>query len=1781
MSSVTGDPLDWTVEDVVDFLCHRSQTPWSQSATKSPRPDLATLEVSLRDNMITGEVLLNDVDKDALRNDLGLKALGHRSSMLIAIRYLQQNSPKFQNSLVNHNLHFGDRHGFSATPRSPDERYSPYGNLLSGATSPQQGTAHGSGFIPTSVSALQNSKGINSAAPSSSSHPRISREYSAPEPSNPNKELTDDLDESDGSASMELSNSPPVEQPVASNPGTKIRSGERYIVDSKGKKRRKLELGHTHDIQPTNPISKTTSFSADKVWYMGANAITPDELFYPLDTDDEGESFVIASPRFPTAQSSFVNKRLNYFYRQQPVKLNSQNGRSQWALIPYKPSKGHADRQRYFTLYTPKNEQVIVSKESVNKWPQLNEMQGVGLEASTSASEPFDMFAFLAQKYQAQDGSDDVLPFYGDSGSEGEYDEETWEEIDNERQEPVQSQAPRLTSAEVDSIISNSIAEYERKWHQDHLPQEEPKARSLWLWAKKGKCRNQKIQTFQIDIDLLEHRLGKLQDGIRKSDYATRSELETQCQSLEQTVFRAQSQKWRVSVLEQEACPPKIAVAPKPRPKPKQRNAGDDESLHSESDGFIDDISSDESPVDFVDDAEEPAEQGQTQLDKTRNTPSPSSDDEVIIPSGARRRSKARKGPKVAARIKKATPHTVHANQRSRGYIDLTRDSKSPAPDGNATATRATNSSEPDGKTTTPQGSSSPALEDLTIETPPLNPVEPKIQESRDLPDKTERKPSVSPMPGIGTDEFVAVCVPTRRRNAHNPNDFDDLSAVRWDTIEERKNRRLLLAKLIHCLSGGERDNLASSVLDYDVNRLKLEVTKGLKAIRANSEKIEGKDESENHLIMRITSFFIAWVNCSRLSIKGIPRSQVQSALEDLHGFSAFFNELCLRLKVSAHETSEKKTSRGSIMRSDPNTPHKERKREVKESQDAKKYQETAQKRAAHQDSQRKALEQKMKLMGVSNDDPTRQAISFGNPVIYLDPHIGQRVKPHQLQGIQFMWRELIADEKPQGCLLAHTMGLGKTMQVISLLNTLSAAACSDDGKIFHQIPEQLRRSQTLVLCPSALVENWYEEFLMWTPPANDLGPIRKITSGPSLGERLQEAFDWDQDGGILILSYDTFRIWINNNETKAKKRPLGEDDHRSIKECLLNGPNIIVADEAHKMKNSTSGITMAAKQFRSRSRIALTGSPLANNLVEYFTMVDWIAPGYLGEFVGFKANYVEPIEDGLYSESTAQERRKSLIKLQVLKEILEPKISRADINVLERSLPSKVEFVITFPLTEVQKAAYNSYVESLCSGNGDYTNTKLWSWLAILALCCNHPACFRDKLLSRANDAAKAAKEDFEVLPGDESVAQAGLPEELIPEQEKLFATISDMKALDLSYRTQLLDRIVTLSIEAGDKILVFSHSIPTLNYLEHVLQSSGHRYCRLDGRTPVHGRQAATKKFNTGSEHQVYLISTRAGGLGLNIPGANRVVIFDLNWNPVWEEQAVGRVYRIGQKKQVYVYRFLAGGTFEEVMYNKAVFKTQLAFRVVDKKNPIRRASRSTKEYLFPVKPVKQKGFSEHIGKDPLVLDQILENDQGSIRRIALTETFQKEGDDKLTDEDRKDVQTQLSDERLRRSDPAAYEKLMQERQAQLMNANRILMQSSDPAMHQFTAQYQFPASSVPPSAHNVGPPPLPPDTSVTPSLKPLNQIPLLPSMSSSMPRPFSVPTSPLPHGHGQGKARSGSLQPNRPARNSGNHTNSEARIQNDSSADTQQPPESTLFDRFADSLQSNRNGRVCPQQ
>jgi hypothetical protein len=313
----------------------------------------------------------------------------------------------------------------------------------------------------------------------------------------------------------------------------------------------------------------------------------------------------------------------------------------------------------------------------------------------------------------------------------------------------------------------------------------------------------------------------------------------------------------------------------------------------------------------------------------------------------------------------------------------------------------------------------------------------------------------------------------------------------------------------------------------------------------------------------------------------------------------------------------------------------------------------------------------------------------------------------------------------------------------------------------------------------------------------------------------------------------------------------------------------------------------------------------------------------------------------------------------------------------------------------------------------------------------------------------------------------KTGVSKTLVHAELNLFEEeCDDIEMPALSNKVIILCKILDAAREARDKILVFSQSIPTLNFLEKLLKSQRRKLARLDGKTVMGNRHGMTKEFNT-NDTEIYLISTTAGGLGLNLMGANRVVIFDFKFNPIEEEQAIGRAYRIGQKKTTFVYRLMCSGTFEEVIHNKTIFKTQLASQVVDKKSVIAFAKKKLSEYLFAPKEIEQADLSEFAGMDPRVLDKVLLSKEGSdiIRKILQSDIFAQDDITVLTPEEQKEVKAMISNEHLKRTNPKAFEakrqadeaKMQARAQAEMQRrANVPLLQQQ---VHPFTAVGSLP--------------------------------------------------------------------------------------------------------------------------
>ena len=373
-------------------------------------------------------------------------------------------------------------------------------------------------------------------------------------------------------------------------------------------------------------------------------------------------------------------------------------------------------------------------------------------------------------------------------------------------------------------------------------------------------------------------------------------------------------------------------------------------------------------------------------------------------------------------------------------------------------------------------------------------------------------------------------------------------------------------------------------------------------------------------------------------------------------------------------------------------------------------------------------------------------------------------------------------------------------------------------------------------------------------------------------------------------------------------------------------------------------------------------------------------------------------------------------------------KVNRKDITALRRDLKPKTEFVLRFELTKLQFDAYITFVRSLQDKpDGDVSNTRMFDWMNVLTLLLYHPSVFLQKLINREARRYVKVKRDQRMKAKspssddsndvDVDASKMDLSQSMLEQQQQLFKNLPAEfpHSAPLSPKTRFIERILVSAKIAREQVLIFSHSRPVLDHLQFWLSVSHpeFRLSRLDGSTAMNDRLKLAKAFNAG-QYDVMLISTRAGGLGLNLPGASRVILADFSFNPSWEEQAVGRAYRLGQQRPVFVYHLLCGGTFEDSLHHRTVFKKQLSHRAVDKKNS-KPVANKMRDFLY--EPVEQEQLDLRPFQDlDEILDDILDSDEDSrIRSITTMDIF-NQAEEELNAQELEEVRKELEQWRKR---------------------------------------------------------------------------------------------------------------------------------------------------------------------
>ncbi|MEV6942922.1 DEAD/DEAH box helicase [Streptomyces sp. NPDC051172] len=441
-------------------------------------------------------------------------------------------------------------------------------------------------------------------------------------------------------------------------------------------------------------------------------------------------------------------------------------------------------------------------------------------------------------------------------------------------------------------------------------------------------------------------------------------------------------------------------------------------------------------------------------------------------------------------------------------------------------------------------------------------------------------------------------------------------------------------------------------------------------------------------------------------------------------------------------------------------------------------------------------------------------------------PELRATLRDYQLRGLA--WLDLMTSLGLGGC-LADDMGLGKTITLIAL----------------HL--KRARREPTLVVCPASLLGNWQREITRFAPAV----PVRRF-HGPD--RTLDDLTD-----GFVLTTYGTMR-------TTA---PRLAEQHWGM----------VVADEAQHVKNPYSATAKALRTIPSPARVALTGTPVENNLSELWALLDWTTPGLLGPLKSFRARHARAVENGEDEEAVTRLAR--LVRPFLLRR------KKSDPGIVPE-LPPKTETDHPVPLTREQAALYEAVVrESMLAietSDGIARRGLVLKLLGALKQICNHPALYLKE----------------EAVQGERLLARSG--------------------------KLALLDELLDTLLAEDGSALVFTQYVGMARLITAHLASRAVPVDLLHGGTPVPERERMVDRFQSGST-PVLVLSLKAAGTGLNLTRAGHVIHFDRWWNPAVEEQATDRAYRIGQTQPVQVHRLITEGTVEDRIAEMLESKRALA--------------------------------------------------------------------------------------------------------------------------------------------------------------------------------------------------------------------------------------------------------------
>ncbi|KAK6453735.1 DNA dependent ATPase [Scheffersomyces xylosifermentans] len=507
----------------------------------------------------------------------------------------------------------------------------------------------------------------------------------------------------------------------------------------------------------------------------------------------------------------------------------------------------------------------------------------------------------------------------------------------------------------------------------------------------------------------------------------------------------------------------------------------------------------------------------------------------------------------------------------------------------------------------------------------------------------------------------------------------------------------------------------------------------------------------------------------------------------------------------------------------------------------------------------------------------------------------------YQKTCVQWLW-ELYSQKT--GGIIGDEMGLGKTIQVISFIAGLHYSG--------------LLEKPVLVVVPATVLNQWVNEFHRWWPPLRCV-ILHSIGSGMGKNAvKSEEKLEALLETADPTQSSNSFKGISSQMNAKAIIDRVMEKGHVLVttyvglriysKHILPREWGYVVLDEGHKIRNPDSDISLTCKQIKTYNRIILSGTPIQNNLIELWSLFDFVFPGRLGTLPVFQQQFSIPINMGGYANASNVQVQTGYKCAVILRDLISPYLLRRLKSDVAQDLPKKNEMVLFVKLTQVQQELYEKFLHSEELSSILKGRRNVLMGVDILRKICNHPDLVnRDILQHKKNynygNPVKSGK--MQVLKNLLQLWQS--------QEHKTLLFCQTRQMLDILEKFVANLKVLDIEKPGEEK------------------ENEYFTYLRMDGSTPIAKRQDLVDKFNGDPNLHVFLLTTKVGGLGVNLTGADRVIIYDPDWNPSTDIQARERAWRLGQKKDITIYRLMTTGSIEEKIYHRQIFKTFLTNKIL----------------------------------------------------------------------------------------------------------------------------------------------------------------------------------------------------------------------------------------------------------